>query len=117
MDLRNIQNEIQKSDSLSTTEKRLMQEEQFLQVFTNLIQKLSERDPSKAEMEFERILQRLSKRYHKMVSYKVKAIEITSKLFYKMLKEMIKDNFRAFDWNLEKARLKRKMRRERGKSY
>ena len=116
MNLRIIQNKIQISDFLSTTEKRLMQEEHFLRNLTNQIQKLSEENLLKAKKKFERILQQLTKRYRKMVEYKVKATEKTSKLFNKMLTHMIRDDFRIFDSNLEKARIKRKIRKERGKS-
>ena len=112
-----ILNEIQNFDFLIHQEKQLMKEENFLKNLSRLIIKIAGNDILQSREKLKNILDCLTKRYRKMLSYQVKEIHKGNSLFSRLLSELINDKFKRFDWNLEKIKIRKKMRKQRGKNY
>ena len=115
MNQQSVANLLEKHLRLSEQEKKLVKEEQFIRKMTEYVQ-----SKTKAKIVSDiliNIMKSILKRYRQMVQMDAKEIKTNKRLFYHLFKEKLKDNFKTFDSNLVKFKIRNKLRKTTGINY
>lgn len=110
-----ILNEIERLPGLSSEERRLLCERQFLGSLWRVVRKISKNNLRLFAEQVHILLNSLLRRYRVMVRLKAREARANEKLFLQLLRQKMRDNFASLDRSLRKFKLRRDLRKPSGR--
>ena len=110
-----IISQINKMQHISPTEKKLMNEDQFILSLSKVMFRICKNNLEMMSNQLDILLNSILRRYRRMVDLQAREIQSNEKLFLQLLKQKMKDNFKSLDRNLNKFQVRNDLRRKTSK--